>query len=324
VSFMGKSKMDRIDIKQIIEAPEGDLMWGMDFKALEMKVLTVYCKDPTLIKGIKEGLDLHCYTASLVNKGTTYEEILNAHKRSEMKGEKDPLTDREHELLDMRQAAKRVIFGVVYGIGAKGLYSKIPLPQTLSRYQKMDRAQLLLDNLKNKAYPELLNTFALTDKTILARGYVETIFGRRRRFHFSLAKVISDIFFKADLVALKKHSNVDRLYRFPAEAIRDIVPSKRAFRQGLNFLVQSSGSDYTQLFINKFRELTKGKFGTTLLFTVHDSCVGTFNDVPGSREFIDEALKEAGLYYIRTIDPESLPVDIGYSYEITKKYCENH
>ena len=324
VSFMGKSKTDRIDIKPIIEAPDGQLTWNMDFKNLEMKVLTVYCKDPALVKAISDGLDLHCYTASLVNEGVSYAEIIAAQKKADNKERKEPFTDREHELLDMRQAAKRVIFGVVYGIGSKGLYSKIPLPESMTKEQKLNRAQELLDNLKTKAYPELLNTFDKTDKTILARGYVETIFGRRRRFHFSLAKVISDIFFKADLVVLKTHSKADSLTRFPAKAIRDVVPNKRAFRQGLNFLVQSSGSDYTQLFIAECRRLMEGKFNTQLLFTVHDSCTGVIDDTPEAKEFLDKTLREAGLNYIRTIAPDYLPVDIGYSYETSKKYCEKH
>ncbi len=102
----------------------------LDYSQLELRMLAHESEDPNMIEAFETGKDLHCWTAGLLvllrEKGDAalgsvelkesyYQQVLDAKNRSDAR---QPLSARHKDLLDSRQIAKTVNFGIAYGMGA--------------------------------------------------------------------------------------------------------------------------------------------------------------------------------------------------------------
>lgn len=52
------------NLRKLYKVPEGFVFLALDFSSAEVKILGALCKDPSLLKAIKEGLDFHAFSAS--------------------------------------------------------------------------------------------------------------------------------------------------------------------------------------------------------------------------------------------------------------------
>jgi len=128
-----------------------DKKWSLlcaDYSQIELRVLAHLAKDKTLIKAFKEGRDIHSFTASLIFN----EKESNVSKK-------------------MRDLAKRVNFGIIYGMGAYGLARDIGVS---NKEAKEFIAQYFKRYSSVKKYLDSQIEFA-RDK-----GYVTTLLNRRR------------------------------------------------------------------------------------------------------------------------------------------------
>ena len=151
---------------------DGCVLIVNDYAQLEMRVMAEFSGDEAMITGIREGRDMHSYTASLIMK-IPYEEFMK------LKEAKDP------KALATRQAAKAVGFGILYGQGAGGLADS--LSDSLGRKVDIEEAQVYLNEYLG-AFPGVklqIDRFKRQDKT---RGYVQTICGRFRRLSKAKSK----------------------------------------------------------------------------------------------------------------------------------------
>ena len=149
----------------IADDPDNDFMIGVDYSQLEMRILAHYSGDQRMIEGILRGLDMHSYTAAMM-LGEPYDDFI------ERKNAKD-----ESALL-MRQSAKNVGFGIVYGITKIGLAAQ--LTEKLKRAVDKSEAQEYID-LYLDAYPGVRTYMSEQIHMARHRGYVQTISGRFRR-----------------------------------------------------------------------------------------------------------------------------------------------
>lgn len=62
------------DIRSLYIVRKGFVFLTLDFSSCEVKVLAARCRDERMLKAIRDGLDFHTYTASIIN-GLTYEEM---------------------------------------------------------------------------------------------------------------------------------------------------------------------------------------------------------------------------------------------------------
>lgn len=90
------------ELRRGFVAKPGCVFLSGDYSQIELRVLAHVAQEPTMLQAFREGLDLHRLTAADVT-GKRLEDV----------------TDEE------RQAAKRVNFGVPYGISAKGLHAML-------------------------------------------------------------------------------------------------------------------------------------------------------------------------------------------------------
>ncbi len=133
--------------RAFVAAPDHTFV-AADYSQIELRLLAHFSQDEGLIDGFNSGLDLHRITAGHVF-GLPESEV----------------TDQ------LRDAAKRINFGILYGISPFGLGRELRIPQSEAKayidrfFAAYPRAKATLDDLIDDA----------TEK-----GYAETLLGRRR------------------------------------------------------------------------------------------------------------------------------------------------
>jgi DNA polymerase I-like protein with 3'-5' exonuclease and polymerase domains len=221
---------------------EDDILIVCDYGQLEMRILASAAEaygDPTMAEGIRKGMDMHSYTGAIMIN-ISYEEFV------ERKNQGDEF------ILDVRQAAKAINFGIVYGIAAQGLSRQ--LTDALKRPVTELEAQNYIDAYF-KAFPGVVMYMASQKSSARNIGYVQTIAGRFRR-----------------LSAASSRRPQERNY---------------AYRQAINAPIQGSAADIVKDAMIKLdrNDHLRETLGCTLRMQVHDEFV--FNLKGGA---LDEAL----------------------------------
>ena len=129
---------------------KGWTLLSADYSQIELRILTHLSGEEVLQEAYRSGDDVHALTARL-------------------------LLDKDKVSADERRLSKTINFGVIYGIGAQRFARESGISQSeakdfLAKYKQRYH--------KVFAFQELQECFALS------HGYVETILGRRRPFHF--------------------------------------------------------------------------------------------------------------------------------------------
>ena len=134
--------------KAFIPSVPGGLIVSADYSQIELRIMAHLCSDEHLTNAFKEGIDVHAATAS---------KIFNLDYSS--------VTPYQ------RRIAKTANFGIMYGISAFGLAQRLHIAR--------GEANKLIDDYF-KAFPSIKTYISNTIETAREKGYVETIFGRRR------------------------------------------------------------------------------------------------------------------------------------------------
>ncbi|MBM3253222.1 MAG: DNA polymerase I [Candidatus Omnitrophica bacterium] len=143
-----KTETGRRIRKAFIPEDNSNLLISADYSQIELRILAHLSEDETLMDAFKKDLDIHTHTASL---------IFNLKEEA--------VTPK------MRDIAKTVNFGIVYGMSPYGLSRDLGIePQ---------KAKEFIDSYFNR-YPRV-RTY-LDEQINLARrhGFVKTLFNRRR------------------------------------------------------------------------------------------------------------------------------------------------
>lgn len=185
--------------KEFYEPDLGDEFYNFDYRQLEVRVAAWYSRDKNLIEATRS--DIHGEIAKKVF-APIYAEIAVAESKIDLMricGEYKVLNPTMlHEISKpyptfeefrkacrnrLRDAAKPIIFGVIYGREA---YSLANGPLMCSEKE----AQKYIDNLFAQ-FPDLYKWLEQQKKDVEKYGWIETPTGRRRRFSF-----ITDEFIK--------------------------------------------------------------------------------------------------------------------------------
>ncbi len=119
-----------------------------DYSQIELRILAHMSGDAGLTAAFAEGRDIHSATAAIVN-GVPLEEVNT----------------------EMRNRAKAVNFGLLYGMEAFGLAERLEIPR--------GEAQELIDAYFGR-FPSVKAFLAEAVEEAKRKGYTETLFGRRR------------------------------------------------------------------------------------------------------------------------------------------------
>ncbi len=139
------------DIRRAFVAEPGWLLLSADYSQVELRMLAHLCEDPTLTAAFAEGQDIHRTVAA---------EVFSV-----------PLDEVTGE---MRSRAKGVNFGIIYGQTAFGL----------SKALRIGRAEAgeFIERYR-KRFPRIDEFLQTCVDHAKRHGYVETLFGRRRRIN---------------------------------------------------------------------------------------------------------------------------------------------
>jgi DNA polymerase-1 len=129
-------------------APEGKKLIGADYSQVELRILAHLSEDEELLDTFRRGEDLHAKTAA---------EIFEV--------------DRDEVNEKMRDRAKRVNFGIVYGITEYGLSRDLGISR--------DEAEKYIDRFFN-LYPQTKEFMDRLVRMAEQKHYASTIFNRRR------------------------------------------------------------------------------------------------------------------------------------------------
>ena len=135
--------------RQVFVAASGCELIVADYNQIELRCIAHLAEDPGLIQAFESGQDIHTSVAAQVFK-----------------------IDPDAVGIEERSTAKMVSYGLAYGMEAYGLGQRLNVPT--------GEAAVILDAYF-EAFPALRDYMDRTVAEARARGYTETLFGRRRR-----------------------------------------------------------------------------------------------------------------------------------------------
>ncbi|MGQ1785419.1 DNA polymerase I [Saccharicrinis sp. GN24d3] len=193
--------------KAFIASDDGHVFLSADYSQVELRLMAHLSQDTQLVTAFNNGEDIHAATAAKIFK-VALEEVTS----------------------DMRRKAKTANFGIIYGISAFGLAERL----TISRSEAKEIIDGYFEN-----FPEVK---AYMDKSIeIARdkGYVETVFGRKRNL--------------------------------PDINSRNGVVRGMAERNAINAPIQGTAADIIKMaMVNIQAELDKRNLKSRMILQVHD------------------------------------------------------
>lgn len=134
-------------VREAFIAPPGRVIVSADYSQIELRIMADISGDENLLKAFAEGMDVHRATASEVF-GIAPEAVTS----------------------EQRRYAKTINFGLIYGMGAFGLAASLGIERSAAT-QYIDRYFT--------RYPGVKRYMDETKESARAKGYVETLFGRR-------------------------------------------------------------------------------------------------------------------------------------------------
>lgn len=132
----------------IIASGKDNCLLSCDYSQIELRVLAHLCGDKTLIEAFHDNQDVHRLTASLIYNVSEQEVVDN-----------------------MREVAKRVNFGIIYGQSAYGLSKDLGI--------FVNQAQDFIDAYFLR-YPKVRDFIDAQINKARTEGFVTTLMGRRR------------------------------------------------------------------------------------------------------------------------------------------------
>ena len=240
-------------IRKAFVADRGKRLISADYSQIELRIIASMAKDEAMMKSFKNGEDIHTRTAANIN-GVTLDKVTP----------------------QMRRAAKAVNFGIIYGLGYVGLsqgegISRQEAKDFIEKYFQIHKSiKQWLDNTKKLAHE---------------KGYVETLFGRRRYF--------------------------------PEINSSNGMMVASAERQAINAPIQGTAADLMKLaMIHVHAGLSKVSKESKLLLQVHDELVveSPMDDVEKVSKYLKETME--GVYKLSV--PIIVEVGVGKNWGETK------
>jgi len=204
-----KTQLGR-EVRKAIIAEPGFKILSADYSQIELRIVASISEDKNMIAAFTNNEDIHTITAAKMNN-----------------------IKPEEVTKDMRRAAKEVNFGIMYGMGANGLAARTGISRD-------EAAEFIKKYFE--AFPGIKKYINETKDFVRDKGYVETIFGRRR--------YLPDI-----------HSGVPNI-------------ASGAERMAVNMPIQGTAADLIKMAMIKIHEkLSQISPKSKLILQVHDELV---------------------------------------------------
>lgn len=230
-----------------------------DYSSFEMRILADLSGDEKMIHALNEGLDIHSYTAALMF-------------------DKPYTDDFKKKFPELRQMAKPIGFGLMYGMGAQGLVSQV-YAWTGNDITVEEGEDLIKRYFSS--YPSVQKFLESTANNAIKRGWSITPAGRKRWY--------------------KRPDKTDPDYRRKMSAIQ---------REAKNHPIQGTNADaikYALVFVRD--RMAKDGIDGKIVSTVHDEIVCEIRD-DQAEEFggiLSEEMIRAGNLFLSKVKVKSDP-----------------
>ncbi|MDX1445475.1 DNA polymerase I [Lishizhenia sp.] len=239
--------------KAFIAKDDNHLLMAADYSQIELRIIAALSQDENMVHAFQNNLDIHAATAAKVFK-----------------------VNLEDVTREQRSSAKAVNFGIIYGQGAFGLAQNLGISRK--------EAKAIIDGYFEE-YATIKTYMDQAVKDAREKGYVETIFNRRR--------YLPDI------------NSSNAVVRGFAE------------RNAINAPIQGSAADIIKLAMIKVAErMKKEKVNSKLLLQVHDELV--FDVHKSEQEIMAKLVQEEMEHAVE------LAVPMKVEYELAKNWLEAH
>jgi DNA polymerase-1 len=203
------------EVRRAFLVEKGNVMIAADYSQVELRIAAHIANDPGLRAAFAAGQDIHRATAAKV-----------------LSIPLDQVTS------DQRSFAKRVNFGLLYGMGTQSLAQQAGIT--------MKEAQQFVDAYF-AGFPNIKKYIDETKRRAKVEGYVETLLGRRRYFP---------------------------ILQMQTRDPRTNVMQRTAEREAINHPIQGTAADIIKIaMINIHRELIRRNLRARLLLQVHDELI---------------------------------------------------
>ena len=142
---------DNLDLRYLIRADEGKVLVAADLDSIEMRIYAAYCGEGELLRGVRDGRDMHQQNADIVGLGP----------RKRLGG-----------VESARQRGKTFGYSLLYGAGVRSLRRAFGVSQSEAR-NMIDRY--------HAAYPEVVGLQDRVTYKLIDQGHVKTRWGRHQR-----------------------------------------------------------------------------------------------------------------------------------------------
>ena len=275
----------------LFKAADGYIMVGSDFSQQEPRLLSQFSGDDNMINAYKEGKDLYATIASGVYKNTYWD---NMEHRED--GSANP------EGKKRRSNCKNLLLGIMYGRGVASIAEQIK--------GSVKDAQKIVDDFYS-GFPKVKNWMDETESSAKTLGYVEDLWGRRRRLpDIQLPKftikmddegtskfpsTFNPLFGSKGMVTKQRPPQLAKYEKLANEARgrKEIEALKaqakaehvivrdnggfisQAERQCVNARIQGSAASMSKkAMINVYKDPELNRLGFKLMLAVHDELIG--------------------------------------------------
>lgn len=136
------------ELRKAFVPDEGEVFFSADYSQIELRIMAHLSQDPNMVEAFLSGADIHAATAAKIYH-------LPVAEVSKLQ----------------RTKAKTANFGIIYGISTFGLASRLNIPRA--------EAKELIDGYF-ATYPKIKEYMDASIAVAREKGYVETLFGRKR------------------------------------------------------------------------------------------------------------------------------------------------
>lgn len=227
---------DGKEIRRAFVPEPGCLFFSADYSQIELRVMAHLSGDENMIEAFREGHDIHAATAAKIYK-----------------------VGMDEVTRDQRTKAKRANFGIIYGITVFGLAERLDISR--------DEAKQLIDGYFS-SFPKVKDYMEKAKDDARSKGYVETLFGRRRYL--------------------------------PDINSRNATVRGFAERNAINAPIQGTAADIIKVaMINISRRFKAEGVRSKMILQVHDEL--NFSVVPEEKELVERIVMEEmqGAYEMR-------------------------
>ena len=215
------------EMRKVFIPDEGCIFLSSDYSQIELRIMAHLSGDSNMVEAFNKGQDIHAATAAKIFK--------------------IPIDDVTG---DMRRKAKTANFGIIYGITPFGLSERLNIPRSEAK-ELIDEYFVTFPGVKRYMDECITNA--------RVKGYVETIFGRKR--------------FLADINS------------------RNATVRGYAERNAINAPIQGSAADIIKAaMISIFDRLRQKGMRSKMILQVHDEL--NFNVVPDELEAVRKIVTE--------------------------------